>query len=179
MPASRTYHSHDKGAISVDITGDLEPSRIPFRSKTVYFTDQSPTFECTITNHYDKRVDYAVWLYLSYHESENDYEKDQGETIEFDLEPGQSVTKEFSQDMLLHQGTASIVLRKFRIYKRHDEIQTNRKKDIYKMYTFMVYDRDYYRVNYLRPRYAQYIAAGLSVLIVAVGVIQISILLFS
>lgn len=37
----------------------------------------------------------------------------------------------------------------------------------------MIYDRDYYKVNHLLPRYSQYIAAVLSVLIVAVGVIQI------
>lgn len=41
------------------------------------------------------------------------------------------------------------------------------------LYTFQVFDREFYSVNYVRPRLAQYISALLAVFIIIVGVLQL------
>lgn len=41
------------------------------------------------------------------------------------------------------------------------------------LYTFQVFDREFYSVNHFRPRIAQYVSAVLAVLIIAVGVLQL------
>jgi|GEM_PF-1104886 hypothetical protein len=174
MPASRSYTTDDDHPVTIEIEGDLEPSRSPISdSKTVYFTDQSPTFRYTITNGSDEHIATQFRLHLSYQESDRDHEYGQSKTVNFDLDPGESTTGEFSTNMLPYQGTASVGVRTVFVRDNREEISFKKRDGIYQLYTFMVYDRDYYRVNYLRPRYAQYGAAILSALIVSLAAIQL------
>lgn len=41
------------------------------------------------------------------------------------------------------------------------------------LYTFQVFDREFYSVNYVRPRIAQYVSALLAVGIITVGILQL------
>jgi len=173
MPASRSYTTNEI-EVEVGVEGDLEDSNSPFSdSKNVYFTDQSPEFEYRLTNHSDYEVDTSLYLTLSYQESADENEVDQSENIDVELSPGEVTTGKFAIDMLSYQGTAAVSVRGTRIYESRGEVRRQDFDRFIRLYTFMVYDRDYYRVNYLRPRYAQYGAAILSFLIVSLAALQI------
>ena len=169
MPAQRTYvvtdAPNDTDVLRFSVKGDLEQRR------SVYFTDQSPIFIVTVENLTDKPVDGDNWVRLIFDESDSKHES--SEQINCTLEPDKTAAFAFKQDMLSYQGNAAIGVHTMTASKDGDHYSTRRKrKHIERLYTFMVYDRDYYKLNYLRPRYAQYLAAFLTVLVVVVGVAQ-------
>lgn len=176
MPASRetTFHysaDADKDMLSIKAEGDLE------RRRSVYFTDQSPTFTIHVTNVSDGTISGRVLARVEFDESDDDYGPEVAK-IGVELDPGESASGVLEPDIMSYQGHAAIRIDQgtvrdsdedtdYRITKR-----SGNRRD--RIYTFMVYDRDYYRVNSLWPRYSQYLAAFLSVLIVLVGIIQIA-----
>ncbi|MGB9963293.1 hypothetical protein ACOZ32_14075 (plasmid) [Halobacterium sp. MBLA0001] len=168
MPAYQTLNHHDEISIEV-VEDDLEPRR------SVYFTDQSPTFQIKVENTGEKPIQGRTNLRLSFERSPEDYESGTHTPVVVDLEPGETQTIDHELDMLSYQGGAAVVVDKFRIRDRDDHLEINKKSGnrLFRLYTFMVYDREYYRLNYLRPRRAQYLSAILAVLIIAVGVLQI------
>ncbi|WP_247005064.1 hypothetical protein [Halosolutus gelatinilyticus] len=171
MPANAPY-TVTKGDDVLEIeliSEDLESRR------NVYFTDQSPVFEIRAENISNRPVEGSTTLRFSFEESENKIENGVATKIELDLEPGESKTVTHQIRMLPYQGTAAVTVRRCRVRDQEDRIELQRISNRYKrIYTFMVYDRDYYKVNYLWPRRAQYIAAFLSVLIVLVGILQLT-----
>lgn len=178
MPAQRTYYAErgDKGeeVLAIRIEGDLEQTTHRKKRKLVYFTDQSPCFTIVAENISDQIIDTPLNVQISYDASENRFESGEFEGIDVELEPGEKRRYERSVDLLAYQGTAAISIRKIRLRMKDGQLkQLTRGRDPYHLYTFMVYDRDYYKVNYQTPRYAQYISAGLAVIIILVGVVQI------
>ncbi|QKY17734.1 hypothetical protein [Halorubrum sp. CBA1229] len=176
MPASRDAKFRKTSDSSVDMLsvsaeGDLENCR------TVYFTDQNPEFEITATNISDSSIGGRILARVEFDESEEDY-GDEVAVVELGLEPGQSTTETLQPEIMSYQGHAAVRVDQATIYGSDDdydyEVRKRSGNRRWRIYTFMVYDRDYYRVNYLQPRYAQYAAAILSVLIVLVGIIQIT-----
>ncbi|OYR83677.1 hypothetical protein DJ84_07580 [Halorubrum ezzemoulense] len=181
MPAKRkgTFTLSTDSSIdmlSIEAEGDLEGYR------SVYFTDQSPSFDICVTNVSNKTDDFegsiegSVRARIEFDEADEDFGPDSA-AIHIDLEPGESTTGVLEPDIMTYQGHAAIRIDQGRIRESDGDsdyrirASSNKRSRIY---TFMIYDRDYYRVNYLLPRYSQYLAALLSVLIVAVGIIQIT-----
>ncbi|QLG62022.1 hypothetical protein [Halorarum salinum] len=177
MPANRPYRTqrHGENVVEFRVNGDLEDKR------TVYFTDQEPCFQITVENIGDRPVEGKTIARMTYEESSSAYERGEHKTLDIDLAPGEKETLDFQLEMLSYQGSAAVAFDRIRLRDKNDywEMKKNSGPSLFRAYTFMVYDRDYYKVNYLRPRIAQYVAAGLAILIVAVGVIQILIFLFS
>lgn len=115
---------------------------------------------------------------ISFDQSDKGSEQLGSVNITCKLEPGQE--EQFIQeiDMLSYQGTAAISIEKMSLVEKSGEIQGSRiSHNHVRLYTFMVYDRDYYEVNYLNPRRAQYTALVLSVLVVFVGILQVALAL--
>lgn len=176
MPASREARPRKSSDASVDMLsvraeGDLEKSR------TVYFTDQNPEFKITATNISDHSIGGQILARVEFDESKENY-GDETAHIRLGLEPGESTTETLSPDIMSYQGHAAVRIDKATVRESDEEYEYETRKRSgnrrWRIYTFMIYDRDYYRVNYLQPRYSQYAAAILSVLIVAVGIIQIT-----
>lgn len=176
MPASREARLRKSSDASVDMLsvraeGDLE------RSRSVYFTDQNPEFKIIITNISDSSIGGQILARVEYDESEGNHG---GETarVRLGLEPGENTTEILSPDIMSYQGHAAVRIDKATVRESDKDYQYETRRQSgnrrWRIYKFMIYDRDYYRVNYLQPRYAQYVAAILSVLIVAVGIIQIT-----
>lgn len=175
MPASReaTFRKRSDASedmLSVSVSGDLE------RFRSVYFTDQNPEFKVHATNISDGSIGGRIIARIEFDESDDDYQPEYA-NINLDLEPGESTTGSLKPDIMSYQGHAAVRIDRATVRDSdgdHDyEMRKRSGNRRIRVYTFMVYDRDYYRVNYLLPRYAQYLAALLSVLIVAVGVLQI------
>lgn len=168
MPAQQTYNKEDGLEIRV-IDDDLE------RRRSVYFTNQSPSFNIRIKNTSDKRIEGDTYTRLSFERSPDDFEDGTHHRIEFDLNPGEKQDFEHKLDMLSYQGGAALTVDEVHARDRDDHIEVNTRAGtrLFRLYTFMIYDREYYKLNYLRPRRAQYISAILAVLIILVGVIQI------
>lgn len=176
MPASREATLRKSSDASVDMLsvraeGDLENRR------TVYFTDQNPEFKISATNISDSSLSGSVIARVEFDESEEVF-GEEFTRVWLDLEPGESTTEVLSPEIMSYQGHAAVRIDKATFTESNGKYDYETKKSAgksrWRIYTFMVYDRDYYRVNYLQPRYAQYSAAILSVLIVAVGIIQIT-----
>jgi len=176
MPASREVTFRNSTDASDDmllmsVSGDLE------RCRSVYFTDQNPEFEIQATNISDGSIGGRIIARVEFDESAENYGEEYA-SISLGLEPGESTTGTLSPDIMSYQGHAAVRI-DTAVVRESDgdyDYETNKRTGNRRKraYTFMVYDRDYYRVNYLLPRYSQYLAAFLSVLIVGVGVIQIT-----
>ena len=94
--------------------------------------------------------------------------------VSLDLDPGERQQSGLKMDMLPFQGSAAICVNPVIIRESSGVKEISRSRsNLYRLYTFMVYDRDYYRVNYLWPRRAQYTSATLAVIIILVGLVQI------
>ncbi|OYR59679.1 hypothetical protein DJ71_25025 [Halorubrum sp. E3] len=176
MPASRDYEIDDEYPVTVSVSGDLEKSwALHRKTKNIYFMDQSPEFEILISNPTDEYFEATFTFRISYSEAASEEETVQIKRVSFELDPGERHTETFSPEYLLHQGTAGIDVREMRIskIKGGPTIEKKTSQKYHRIYSFMVYDRDYYRVNYVMPRVAQYLAVLLSILIVATAIIQI------
>jgi hypothetical protein len=163
MPGQREYIAsddyNDTEVLKFSVEGDLE------RWRSVYFTDQSPKFTLTVENLTEKKVDGTNWARLVFDESDDDY--DSAEQMNCTLKPHGSTSIHFRQDMLSYQGNAAIGIHPMTATVKNGKYSTSRDHErIERLYTFMVYDREYYKVNYFRPRRAQWFAALLTVGIV-------------
>lgn len=177
MPAQRAYRPQQfEDNLKIWVEGDLEPRFMGrlLGNKNVYFTDQSPTFTVVVENTGDQRIiNGETFVRLSFTESPNSSERETSEQIRFDLDPGETTRFKHKTEMLPYQGTAAITVDTIQLSQNDDYIKVLRSRNTpYRLYTFMVYDRDYYKVNYLWPRRTQYVAAVLSILIILVGALQ-------
>lgn len=175
MPAKTPYRigvtQDNEDVLEIRLTKeDLEPNR------SVYFMDQSPEFEVVVENIGEKRIEGATYLRFSFTESNSEPESGTHKRLEIELEAGEKESFSHRIDMLPYQGTAALAIDRPRIRDCDDRFEISRmsSSNLERLYTFMVYDRDYYKMNYLWPRRAQYIAAFLSVLIVLIGVLQLT-----
>lgn len=170
MPAKQPYIVTSSGDEVLKITadGDLEKRR------SVYFTDQSPMFTLKAENISDKSIEGKTRARIIFDESSRAYERG-AVGIDCNLDPGEVTNIEFEREMLEYQGNAAIGVQILGARESDGvyDAYTYSSNETKRIYTFMVYDRDYYKLNYYRPRYAQYIASFLAVLIVLVGVLQI------
>lgn len=183
MPAQRSYQpKRREDAFSVWVEGDLESRKYLRESKSVYFTDQSPDFTVYAENTGDRPVEGIFGIYITYGESNNPYEGSDSKYIEIDLDPGEESEEIYHLDMLSYQGSATLSVDTFtlRDWEGEAKRKIDRMGDRYRIYSFVVYDRDYYKVNYLTPRYTQYASVVLALasvilasLIVALGVLQL------
>jgi len=176
MPASRevTFRKRSdatKDMVSISVSGDLE------RNRSVYFTDQDPEFDIQVTNISGASIGGRIIARVEFDESNDDYGGEHA-SIEVGLNPGETTTGILNPDIMSYQGHAAVRIDTAGVRESDGdydyEVSKKSGNRRVRAYTFMVYDRDYYRVNYLLPRYAQYLAAFLSVLIVGVGIIQIT-----
>lgn len=176
MPASREARFRkrsdaDADMLSVNVSGDLEKCR------SVYFTDQNPEFTIDVENISGYSIGGRILARVEFDESDENY-GDEITKIDLGLAPGERATGKLSPDMMSYQGHAAVRIDSVRVRESDGEydFETSKRSGNHRVrcYTFMVYDRDYYRVNHLIPRYSQYFAAVLSLLIVATGVIQIT-----
>lgn len=138
--------------------------------KSVYFTNQSPCFTVIIENTSEKIITGTILVYLSFDQSGEPYEKVETRSIDIDLDSGESKEFSYELDMLSYQGSAAISIDTFRLRDKSGELKIDTMKSRYRMYTFVVYDREYYKVNYLTPRRSQYLSA---IFLIAVGVVGI------
>lgn len=176
MPAQRSYRpKYRENDFSVRVEGDLESSWYHLGSKSVYFTDQSPEFTVYVKNMGDRPVEGSFQIYITYSESNNDHEELESKWIEIDLDPGEEEEETYHLDMLSYQGSAALSVDTFSIRNQQGEAKQkiDKRSDRYRIYSFVVYDRDYYNVNYLTPRHMQYASVILALLIVALGVLQL------
>lgn len=180
MPASQPYvyeHS-DMKYFRVSVDDDLEPKRLQGK-KSVYFTDQQVAFDVTITNLIsDTTLELQLNIGVFF---QHDLEVYDQLPISVTLEPEETVRDTFNVGLLPFQETgivgisSAITSNPTEIGDHEVEISrlggTRGLK--HTLHTFSVYDRDFYRVNYWRPRWAQYIAAALAVGIIIVGTLQL------
>ena len=168
MPAQRSYGPKQfEEDFKIWVEGDLE------RRKNVYFTDQSPCFRIFVENTGEKPIQIETFSRLSFEESSKSHESEASQRIETVLDPGEREEFRHEVDMLAYQGSAALSIDGISLREYEDRIETrNTHNRLFRLYTFVVYDRDYYKVNYLRPRWTQYIAMILSVIVVLVGVFQ-------
>lgn len=176
MPASREHLFVDNGTGYLRISIEDDIGR-----QSVYFTDQEPTFSVVLDNLVDKPVRVEPQVYIEFEEQDSDIFR--SEKYPTTVPAEESVVHSFPVDLLPYQGTAIVGLRgafrsniqdegeRYRI-ERLSETRTKNP-----LYTCMVFDRDFYRANYFRPKWAQYIAAFLAGLVVLIGIIQILIFL--
>ena len=174
MPAKRTYHPRRfEDNLAVSANGDLE------RGKNVHFTNQSPSFEIVIENTGNRPVEVDTHFRLSFDESKKGSESSATISVDETVDPGKASTHEMEPEMLPYQGSAAVSVDT--VFLRGDDDNDDgtirclrsRTNSLFRLYTFMVYDRDYYRVEYHRPRRSQYLSAFLSILVVTLAVIQL------
>lgn len=172
MPAKNPYvvRNEGEGLLQIEVVEDGLANR-----QSVYFMDESPTFLLRVKNIGDIPTEGSTWARMNFDDSERDYEDGTHLNLDCALDPGESTDFTYNLDMLSYQGTAAIRIDTVRVRERDNtaELSTLSGSRSRRIYTCMVYDRDYYRVNYLWPRRAQYIAAVLSVLIVLTGILQV------
>ena len=143
----------------------------------MYFTDQFPVFDIHVQNLTDQPLQLDFRFTFSYQRKPHDRHEYERHLLEID--PGKTECIAFEPDMLPYQGPAVIGLLSpgyGEVRENDDSIEIrpwSGANELTPLYTFMVYDRDFYKVNYFRTRRAQYMSAALAVLIIAVGVLQL------
>ena len=126
----------------------------------------------------NKILDIKINIGIFFQHDSNVFEQT---VIDETVAPDDTETQTFHVGLLPYQETGNIGISKA-ITSNPKEIGKN-KLEITRlggstklwetMHTFSVFDRDFYRVNYLFPRWAQYIAAFLTVGIITVSVLQL------
>lgn len=156
--------------VEVSVQDDLE------LGKSVYFTDQHPSFQLEVVNLSDETVWGKLVVGLVFESPE--IHGSPSETYEMKIESNGSQEVTFEPGLLAHQGTAVLSVSKGSNF--HQKPPEERATSGYTppqlgdpIHTFTVWDRDFYKINYVRPRWGQYLAAILAVLIILVGVAQL------
>lgn len=172
MPAKSPYIISDgeEEVLKIEVVEDGLDGR-----RSVYFMDQSPAFTIKVENIGDQPTEGHTYARMVFDESQNDYELNTHEKLDCSLGICASREIEYNLDMLSYQGNAAIRIDKTHAKTKEEVVDISKTATTRprRIYTCMVYDRDYYRVNYLRPRRAQYLASLLAVLIVMTGVGQL------
>jgi len=102
MPAEQTVPITKRSNASVDmLTVDVEGDLRPWQS--VYLTDQNPEFKIRVTNISDEVVKGPVRARIQFDESDREYEPT-AETINCDLDPGESAIGVLKPDIMSYQG---------------------------------------------------------------------------
>jgi len=191
MPGSRTFENE---AVRICVSGDLENHR------TVYFTDQSPEFRIFVKNKTDNILLTTVPIVLR-HSSAGISKRDKTQH-RLEIGPCEEKVVTYQPTMLGFQGPAVLGLYGpnplyydpvaaedasedvidsmesigFEIENKENTVllpKSSGLATIDPLYTFMVYDRDFYKVNFIRTRWSQILSAMLAVLIILVGIIQV------
>lgn len=180
MPALQpyVYEANDTEYFRVTVEDDLEEKRLKGK-KSVYFTDQKVEFEVTTENlasNTTLKININIGVFF-----QHDQDVLKQFVIDETLDPDDSATQTFDVGLLPYQETGHVGVSKA-IRSTPKEVGEN-KMEITRLggstklwetvHTFSVFDRDFYKVNYLFPRWAQYIAAFLAVGIITVGVLQL------
>jgi hypothetical protein len=172
MPAKKQMLVADK--LKIDIIVENEAS--------VYFTDDEVRFDLEIQNQTDDRVIGELNWFLGRGNGTIDHTNNRHRSFGIDVPAGGTTRQEgLSTGLLTHQSNALIgVSQPNRIDSSRNgvtelsEPQTAAGDMYYQEgYSFTVWDREFYRLNYIYPRRAQYASVTLAVLIVLVGIIQI------
>ena len=168
MPGYQTVSLDDLAEFTVH--GDTEGRN------TVYFTDQHPSFRIEVKNISDGVISggFAAAIIFDTTGPTNTPE----EQYRMSLEEGETNEVIFEPGLLAHQGTAILTVFKGGGFEQclpeeQPSTMAQPPQAGEPAHTFTVWDRDFYRVNYLRPRWTQYVAAILAILIILVGVLQI------
>lgn len=180
MPASQpyVYETNDTEYFQVAIKNDLEEKHVRGK-KSVYFTDQKVEFEVTTENlTSDTTLDIKINIGIFFQHDQDVFDEF---VIDETVAPDGTVTQTFDVGLLPYQETGIVGISKG--ITNHPTETGENKLEIERLggsrklretlHTFSVFDRDFYRVNYLFPRWAQYIAAFLAVGIITVGVLQL------
>lgn len=154
MPTTRTYELDD--LISAELHGIDE-------TRQAYFTDEDFEMTLELTNESDKHLTGEVaWV------SNTEGTVGKGTPpldrvdIDVDLSPGETHHHPMNAlGITTGSGTGLVVgMRSPNIVEtRDDEVVIEPGDRILPMGSIIFWDREFYRVNYLRPRRAQYIAA--------------------
>lgn len=147
---------------------ELEPKGDPDK----YFTDEKPSFTFLAENITDKKVYAELILRLQLNKRTQEF------VFHEEIESGETLTEEITTELLTFQDSGYIGLVSCSDFEEKEDKIEIRKNDAVKpashpLYTFTVWDREFYKSDYVRPRRAQYISALLSLCIVAVGVMQL------
>ncbi len=175
MPANRQIDVRDNNEVYLEITIDVK------NDKEVYFTDEEVCFEIKIENVSDRRVKGKLGWFLGRGSGTIDHANNRDNDLQIDLDPGEIHKESLSTGYLTHQSNALIgvnmpgdVDRSIDGVIEISEPQTDAGNMYYQEgFSFTVWDREFYKVNYRRPRRAQYASVALAVLIILVGVLQV------
>lgn len=156
--------------IKLEPQGDLklEPGGDPDK----YFTDERLTFTLHIENISDKKVQADLIFLFKLNRRSQEF------SVNEEVEPGDTLNEEFTTELLALQDSGYIsVVSNCGVNEQEDKIEIDttggNMPPNHPLYTFTVWDREFYRSDYVWPRRAQYISALLSLLIVTVGVMQL------
>jgi len=113
MPAEQTVPITKRSNASVDmLTVDVEGDLRPWQS--VYLTDQNPEFKIRVTNISDEVVKGPVRARIQFDESDREYEPT-AETINCDLDPGESAIGVLKPDIMSYQGHGAVRIDRARV----------------------------------------------------------------
>lgn len=132
--------------LTVWITGDLEKQRI------VYFIEQFPVFTIHVENMTEQQLKLELRIAFSYQRTPGDHHDYERCQTEIELSKTERIA--FEPDMLPYQGPAMIGFwdAGYGEVQEQDEGGLKIKLQggsiqLTPLYTFMVYDRDFYEVN--------------------------------
>jgi len=145
--------------------------------RTVFFTDESPEFRIKVENLADKKIKGPLTFFLGY--GTGTFEHIDRETFEVEIEPDSHEYVTLDGNLLTYQGNGVICHEPPTNFNSdpndgdYFDIYSNKSGEYEPLFTFTIWDRHFYRMNYQWPRRAQFASAILAVLIVLVGIIQI------
>jgi hypothetical protein len=174
MPGKTTYcfrGPSDDGTISVY---SLEVIRPKVSDNTVFFTDESPEFKIKVENLTDRSIQGPLTIFIGY--GTGTFEHTDRERIQVDLDAGETEVFAFGGYLLSYQGNGIIAHHpptNFRGDDEEVEIYSKEADKYEPLYSFTIWDRHFYKINYTWPRRAQFASAILAVLIILVGIVQI------
>jgi hypothetical protein len=136
----------------------------------VFFTNESPTFELRVENLSDKPVTYHCTWGVSIG-NERLFITD---SSELNIAPEETIKRSINPSLLAVQDSGHVFVRFPDTVNDYEYYEiTSSIDETSAVYTFSVWDENFYKTNYTWPRRAQYASAILSVLIVLVGVTQL------
>jgi hypothetical protein len=172
MTASVDHYVHDSDGNRVLLINIDEEKH---NNKEVYFTHDSATFEYTI----DNLTDTTVEGYITPITKHNDEDSNGWPKINFYLGSGETCHGSIEANILAFQTSMIVGIRRA-IAHHSNENYIIKKPDnpmIRPILTFSVWDKDFYALNFRRPRRLQYITAAFSIAIAFLALIQIIILI--
>lgn len=148
--------------------------------RDIYFTDQRPRFTYVIENVSEKPVRGQISWFIGRGTGKIEHVQDGRENV--DIDPGETHEIEVQSQLLSFQCSGVVGVRSSTSNESDDEIELNRpaglsenvrSQNLIPLYSFTIWDEEFYSANYRWPRRAQYVSAVLAVLIVLVGTMQL------